>query len=112
MIRDPKTVLDALLEVGIDVRFEEDEIPGHSVIHLDVGGDTAVEQPGNLDHVEVCEEVNVFDPRDLGGDQRLPARLSCLHGKGELGYLTGSLGRVTWRLERRRAKARARRLPS
>ena len=64
--------MDTLLEVGIDVRFEEDEIPGHSVIHLDVGGDTAVEQPGNLDHVEVCEEVNVFDPRDpLLDPQRL-----------------------------------------
>ena len=67
--------MHTLLEVGIDVRFEEDEIPGHSVIHLDVGGDTAVEQPGNPDHVEVCEEVNVFDPRDLGGDQALQTQL-------------------------------------
>ena len=67
--------MDTLLEVGIDVCFEEDEIPGHSVIHLDVGGDTAVEQPGNLDHVEVGEEVNVLDPRDLGGDQALQTQL-------------------------------------
>ena len=79
MVHDAQAVLDTLLEVGIDVRFKEDEIPGHTVIHLDVGGDTAVEQPGNLDHVEVGEEVNVLDPRDLsrylGGDQALQTQL-------------------------------------
>ena len=59
MIRYPQAILDTLLEVGIDVRFEEDEIPGHVVIHLDVGGDAAVQQAGYLDQVEVGEEVNV-----------------------------------------------------
>ena len=42
--------------------------------HLDVGGDTAVEQAGNLDHVEVCEEVNVFDPRDPLLDPQRPEK--------------------------------------
>ena len=48
---------DTLLEVGIDVRLEENEIPGHVVIHLDVGGDAAVQQAGYLDQVEISEEV-------------------------------------------------------
>ena len=56
---------DTLLEVGIDVRLEENEIPGHIVIHLDVGGDAAVQQAGYLDQVEISEEVDQVEISDV-----------------------------------------------
>ena len=44
LIHDTQTILDALLEVRIDVGLEKHQIPGHIVIDFHVGGDAAVLQ--------------------------------------------------------------------
>ena len=44
LIHDTQTILDALLEVRVDVGLEKHQIPGHIVIDFHVGGDAAVLQ--------------------------------------------------------------------
>ena len=48
---------------------------GHFVTDFDVGGDAAVQQAGYLDQVEIDEEVNVLNARELGNSQALQTQL-------------------------------------
>ena len=75
VIHDPQAVLHALLEIGVDVAVQEHEIPRDVVVDLDVRGDAAVLQARDFDDVEVCEEGDVVDARELGGHAALHAQL-------------------------------------